>query len=72
MLCEETYYSLCNLFPEAKQLFHQLAEGEERHADILTIPTGFHKIDALPDKIVPDSPRKIMESLDLAQIIHKF
>jgi len=67
MLCEEIYYSLCNLFPEAKELFRQLAEEEERHADILTISTGFHKIDALPDKIVPDSPGRILESLHLAE-----
>jgi len=48
-------------------LFRQLAEEEERHEDILTISTEFHKIDALPDKVVPDSPFKIRESLDLAE-----
>ena len=71
MLCEEIYYSMCNLFPEAKKMFRQLAEEEERHADILTISSGFHKIGVLPDVIVPDSAPKIKESLDLAAKMKK-
>jgi rubrerythrin len=67
LLCEEIYYSMCNLFPEAKKLFRQLAEEEERHADILTICSGFHKLGVMPDIIVPDSAPKIKESLELAE-----
>ena len=66
-LCEEIYYSLCNAFPEAKRLFRQLAEEEERHADILTISAGFHKLGLISDIIVPNSVPEIKESLDLAE-----
>jgi rubrerythrin len=67
MLCEEIYYSMCNSFPEAKQLFRQLAEEEGRHADILTISGGFHNLGVMSDIIVPNSAPKIKESLDLAK-----
>ena len=70
-LCEEIYYSLCNIFPQAKKLFRQLAEEEERHADILTISAGFHNLGALSDIIVPDSSSRIKESLDLARKVKK-
>jgi rubrerythrin len=71
MLCEEIYYSMCNIFPEAKQLFRQLAEEEERHADILTISAGFHNMGVMPAIVVPDSVPKIKESLDLAEKIRR-
>ncbi len=64
--CEEIYYALCKLFPEARELFRQLAEEEERHADILTISAEFYNIDAMSERIVPNSVAKIQESLDLA------
>jgi rubrerythrin len=66
-LCEEIYYSLCGLFPEAGELFRQLAEEEERHADILTICTGFHDIGALPEVVVPDSAPHIQKSVEVAE-----
>ncbi len=68
-LCEEIYYSLCSLFPEAKELFQKLAEEEERHADILTICAGFQDIGALPDMMVLNSVPQIMQSIDIAEEI---
>jgi len=66
-LCEEIYYSLCSLFPEARELFQKLAEEEERHADILTICSGFQNVGALPDTIVLNSFPQIIKSIDTAE-----
>ena len=68
-LCEEIYYTLCFLFPEAKELFQKLAEEEERHADILTICTGFQDMGTLPDMIVLNSLPQIVKSIDIAEEI---
>jgi rubrerythrin len=68
-LCEEIYYSLCVLFPEAKGLFQKLAEEEERHADILTICAGFQDMGALPDMMVLNSLPQITKSIDIAEEI---
>lgn len=65
-LAEEIYLSLCKLFPGASELFRLLAEEEARHADILTISAGFHKIGELPDEIVPDSMPQIKRALNIA------
>jgi rubrerythrin len=70
-LCEEIYYSLCNLFPQARELFRQLAEEEERHADILTICGGFQDIGALPAVIVPESVPQIQKSVEIAEELKK-
>ncbi len=69
ILCEEIYYSLCDLYPEAEKLFQEIAENEKRHADILTICTGFNKVGDLPNAIVPSSLPLIKKSLDIVEHI---
>ena len=74
MQCADVYHTLVtlfpgSLFPEAKDLFQSLAEGEERHADIITVGLGFKKIDEIPHIIVPDDLPLINSSIDIARDI---
>ena len=69
ILCAEIYHALGLLFPEAEDLFENLARSEERHADILMISLGFENIHEIPNNIVPFSSDNINESIRLAEHI---
>ena len=68
----EIYRELSILFPEAKELFEQLAADEANHAEILSIAKNLENKDELPQAFVTKLSSMVTEPLLYVEMLkHK-
>jgi rubrerythrin len=65
-LAEKIYFSLSELFPDARALFGRLSSEESRHADIVAISMKLLDIDQLPAELAIDMEPLIKETISIA------
>jgi rubrerythrin len=65
----EIYKEFAKMFPEARDLWGQLALEEENHASILAIESRYANRGKLPDFVVPESLSHMKETLGLVSSV---
>jgi rubrerythrin len=65
----EIYNSFSNNLPAARSFFRELSKEEENHATVLAVAMGYHRMERLPEHVVPESLPEIYGTLDLARNI---
>lgn len=63
----EIYREFIRMFPQARDLWGELATAEEKHASILAIGSRYENIGKLPDFVVPDSLSHMKDTLGLIE-----